>query len=533
MTTPLTDIQKRLLIILCLAQFTISADIANLSIATSTLVSTFQTDISAIKTLGTIQPLVGAALMLPAGLIGLFIGWRVMLIAGAVIGFVATLLFVTAPNVGFVTFLARPLTGISSALLLPAILALVSARFPGKSRALAFGVLAASAGLAAAVVPMTSGFMMDNASWSLPFIFISGFYLLTTIFAIRGIPPICTESPESFDFKGVALSSSGIVLVVLGLIKAPSWGLTKANLKAEIPTWYTDITQISPSLILVLLGLVSLFTFYFQQRHREKNQRTALLPTHWLKNTQCGCGFLLLAFMYMILGGVSFTIITYLQVAIALSSSHSGFIILLFSICMIAFSVISPILFKSKSPRFLCSTAFIGLACSATILMLSSGATYIHVPFYFGMLLTGASMGVLASQCPAIITNALGEADAAQSSGLQATIRNIGLVLGICLIGGTQQWALEHSVRQHSEQSKEIFPQHFVTQIKESPTLPYLDDIRISNIADSYGMDHQQIDTLLILNADSRLTSFQRALMMMIFLASLGVITSTRLTKEV
>ena len=532
MTTPLTDIQKRLLIILCLAQFTISADIANLSIATSTLVSTFQTDISAIKTLGTIQPLVGAALMLPAGLIGLFIGWRVMLITGAFIGFIATILFVMAPSVGFVTFFARPLTGIASALMLPAILALVSARFPGKSRALAFGVLAASGGVAAAVVPMSSGLMMDNLSWSLPFLFISGFYLLTTVFALKGIPAIETKRPDSFDFKGVIFSSLGIVLVVLSLIKAPSWGLLKTNVNAQLPDWYAGLTQISPSAVLFCLGLFSLFMFYFQQRKRGEMNKAALLPIHWLKNNQCACGFLLLAFMYMILGGVSFIIITYLQVAIALTSSHSGFIILLFSICMIAFSVITPVLFKSRSPRSLCITAFLGLATSATILILSSCASHIHMPFYFGMLLTGASMGVLASQCPAIITNALGEADAAQSSGLQATIRNIGLVLGICVIGGTQQWALEHSVREHSEQSHDIFPKQFIVNVIQSPTLPYLDDIRVANVADKYGMDYRQIDTLLTLNADSRLTSFQKALIMVIFLSGLGILTSTRLAKE-
>ncbi|HAS62584.1 MAG TPA: MFS transporter, partial [Vibrio sp.] len=50
-----------LLLALCLAQFTLSADVANLSISTSTLVSVFNTDISTIQLLGSIQPLVGAA----------------------------------------------------------------------------------------------------------------------------------------------------------------------------------------------------------------------------------------------------------------------------------------------------------------------------------------------------------------------------------------------------------------------------------------------------------------------------------------
>ncbi|WP_295894393.1 MFS transporter [uncultured Vibrio sp.] len=532
MAIRLTDIQKRLLFILCLAQFSISADIANLSIATATLVSTFSTELSAIKTLGSIQPLIGAALMLPAGLIGLFIGWRVMLIAGAIIGFVSTILFVIAPNVEFLTFLARPLTGVSSALILPAILALISGHFPGKSRALAFGILAASGGLAAAIVPLASGLLMDHVSWVLPFILISVFYFLTSIFSFLGIQSLATKRPNSFDVSGMLLSSTGIVFVVIGLINAPAWGLFKSVYNTSLPAWYTELTPISPTLVLITMGFMLLIAFYIQQRRREAAGKAGLLPVRWLRNRQCANGFLLLGLMYMILGGVSFIVITYLQVAISLSSAHSGFIILLFSICMIAFSVLTPILFKETPPKRLCLLAFIGLASASTVLMSSSCTNHIHLPFYFGMLLIGASMGMLASQCPAIITNALGESDAAQSSGLQATVRNTGVVIGICLIGGTQQWALEHSIRQHSDQSQTLFPSHFIAEVNNRPTVPYLDDVRISNIADAYGMDHRQIDTLLTLNADSRLASFQKALMVMIFLSGLGALTSTRLSRS-
>ncbi|MCV3263122.1 MFS transporter [Vibrio harveyi] len=154
-----------LLIALCLAQFTLSADVANLSISTSALVNVFQTDISNIQFLGIVQPLVGAAFMLPASILGLIIGWRRLLILGTSVGFISTLGFMTIDNINTISLLIRPLAGIASALILPAVLALVVAHFPGKDRAIGFGLMAASTGLAAALIPLLSGWLHDNTSW--------------------------------------------------------------------------------------------------------------------------------------------------------------------------------------------------------------------------------------------------------------------------------------------------------------------------------------------------------------------------------
>ncbi|GAL09809.1 hypothetical protein JCM19233_786 [Vibrio astriarenae] len=76
----------KITIALCLAQFCIAADIATLSIATSSLIDYFQSNVDDLKVVGTIYPLIGASLMLTSGILGLYIGWRRMLIAGLCIG---------------------------------------------------------------------------------------------------------------------------------------------------------------------------------------------------------------------------------------------------------------------------------------------------------------------------------------------------------------------------------------------------------------------------------------------------------------
>lgn len=517
-----------LLWVLCLAQFTLSADVANLSISTSTLVNVFNTDIASIQVLGIIQPLVGAALMLSASMFGLIIGWRRLLIIGTTLGFISTLGFILIPDIYSVTLFVRPLAGIGSAFILPAVLALVVAHSPGKSRALGFGLMAAATGLAAAVMPLLSGWLHDNVSWQWPFALIALCYLATLIGAITRIEPIHTNQPAKFDIAGSILGAVSITVLCFGLIKLPYWGGLYALQGASIPNWLSFIFPLSPALLFIVVG-ISLFTcFIFQQLSFQKRHGHALLPIHWLTNRSSRKGFIILPLMYIILGGSSFVIVTYLQVAVALSSAHSGGIILLFSAFMIGFSIITPVVFKHLNPKTLCQIAFFGVILAGGTLWLSSAADHILGSFYLGMALLGAAMGILASQCPVIITSALGERDAEQSGGLQATLRNIGLVIGISLFGGANQWGLESEIQSHSEIVAQM-PTAFVESVDKLSHIPYIDNTRLESSVTMFEFDSAQTHNLIVINANARLKGFDLTMIALMMTALMGFVVSSRL----
>ncbi|GAL09810.1 hypothetical protein JCM19233_787 [Vibrio astriarenae] len=53
--------------------------------------------------------------------------------------------------------MARPLIGLAGVAILPACIALVIGHFPAKKHAQLFGLIAASTGLAAAIIPILNG----------------------------------------------------------------------------------------------------------------------------------------------------------------------------------------------------------------------------------------------------------------------------------------------------------------------------------------------------------------------------------------
>ncbi|CAM2862082.1 MFS transporter [Vibrio rarus] len=526
MIKSLTNKQGFVLYVLCMAQFTLAADIANLSISTSTLVAVFQTNIASIQALGSVQPLVGAALMLSASMLGLKIGWRKLLIVGCALGLLSTLGFLLFDSITLITLVVRPLAGISSALILPSVLALVVAHCQGKRRALGFGLTAASTGLAAAVMPLLSGWLYDNAGWQWPFIIIAFCYGLTLLGAIFQVKPLDTQVKVKFDYFGALLVAISMVLMFIGIFKMPTWGGLFTHDQDLYPPLLQLFFPLSPALLCVGLG-VGLFTvFVYQQRRFEQVHGRSILPINWFKNSLCRYGFMILALMYLALGGSSFVIVTYLQVALSLSGSHSGSIILVFSLFMIMLSILTPIAFKTWQARQVCQLAFVAIASCACLLMWSSDAQQINVIFYIGMAMLGSAMGMLASQCPVIITEALGEREAEQSGGLQATLRNIGMVLGLTLFGGINQYLMQQEVRENIPSS---IPIQLRADIEQSATIPYLSNQQIRAIAQHYALPTAAYHQLKQVKAKAREKGFNGVMLMLFIVAVLGFELSRRL----
>ena len=526
MEPPLSSVKYAVLWVLAIAQFTLSADVANLSISTSTLVSHFDTNLSSIQLLNSTQPLVGAALMLSASMLGLFIGWRRLLIAGSVIGVFASFGFLAASDIQTLQYLVRPMAGLSSCMILPAVLALVVAHFPGTKRAFGFGVMAASTGLAAAITPLLSGWIHDNVAWQWSFVFVGCGYIATACGSICLIKPIKTQRPAKFDFIGAILSTTSIMLIFLGLQKLSSWGSFYTHSSDRIPQWLTFCLPYSPALLFIFTGITLLVFFVRQQNHFEKIHDYALLPMSWMRNAACRQGFAVLSLMYVILGGSSFLIVTFLQLALGLSSMHSGAIILLFSCALIITSVATPILNKHTSISALCRCGFIGTGGAALTLIVSSDEQTITSSFYFGMLMLGGAIGVLASQCPLLITNALGGRDAEQSGGLQATIRNLSLVVGIALLGGVNQTALDSSLR------SALTPDNTanVRSLVENATrIPYFSDTQLNLSLQHHALTESEHKEATALNARARAFAFHCSLLLLTVLAICGLKVSYRI----
>jgi EmrB/QacA subfamily drug resistance transporter len=126
---------------------------------------------------------------------------------------------------------ARLVQGLGAAMMLPATLSILTTTFhEGKDRNTALGAWGAIAGLASAVGVFLGGLLTEDVGWrwvlwvNLP---VCALLLIATFRIVSGERP--AGAVKNFDALGAVLATSGMLLLIYTLVKAPSigWGTAR------------------------------------------------------------------------------------------------------------------------------------------------------------------------------------------------------------------------------------------------------------------------------------------------------------------
>ncbi|MFK8024730.1 MAG: MFS transporter, partial [Ilumatobacter sp.] len=135
------------LAVLSMAQFLMVLDQAVMNVAISQLVEDFDTTVTTIQAVITLYALVMATLMITGGKTGDIIGRRRAFVIGLVVYGSGSALTALSWDIPSLVFGWSILEGIGAALVLPALVALLSANYEGRDRITAFGVIGGVAGI--------------------------------------------------------------------------------------------------------------------------------------------------------------------------------------------------------------------------------------------------------------------------------------------------------------------------------------------------------------------------------------------------
>lgn len=499
-----------------------------MAIATSALIEQFSSNVDSLKVAGTIYPLVGATLMLVAGVLGLYVGWRRLLIGGLCFGLVSSISKIYAPSIEWITYVSRSLSGLAGVAIIPSTMALVVNHFSINKRASIFGLLAGSTGLAAAVIPLISGYLIDTLAWNVGFYATSISYGIAIFCAIAWIPTLRIEKPLKFDLGGSLLSAIAMFFLILGLLKSPEWGFISNHSPYQLIGF---LDNFSPALWMLLVGTLFLALFILYELVYEQKHNSSLIPTAWLLNNQFLLGISVLVIMYIIFGGLNFTLVAFLQVAISMSAVQTGAIILVFALSLIVFSVLTPTFFVDYDHKFIALGGFAMCGIGSAVLWLCTTATSVGYAIYIAMLVFGAGLGMLSSQAAMIITNAVPENQAQRTGGIQATLRNVGLAIGIAVIAGLGQAAMEDKVRKTVSNNTDYSVQ-IQRLVSESTSIPYITDEQLLVYLSNQNVAAMETIPLLTLNAESRRTNFHVSVFLIGLFSILGGIVCCRLEKQ-
>ncbi len=213
-----------ILVALLLAAFLVNLDTTLVNVALPALVRELHATTTQLQWVVDSYNLVFAALLLTFGSLSDRFGRKGMLLAGLAVSGAASLAggFTSSPA-QLIT--ARAVMGLGAAMTFPATLSLLSNVFTERrERARAIGLWGAIAGVAIAMGPIVSGWLLEHFSWASIFIAMAPVAAVAVILAALAAPASKDPDAAAPDLPGLALSSATMALLVFTIIEAPAYG---------------------------------------------------------------------------------------------------------------------------------------------------------------------------------------------------------------------------------------------------------------------------------------------------------------------
>jgi len=408
----------RVLAILCAGLFMLLLDGTIVNIAIPSILEDFRTGFSEVEWVMNAYLLVFAVLLITMGRLGDLYGRKVLFVGGIAVFSVASLACGLSPSVGWLIGF-RALQGLGGAMMMPATLSIIAVVFPPEERGTAMGIWGGVTGIAVAVGPTLGGVIIEVASW--PYIFLVNVPvgIVVVVLALKVVPD--SKDPSSvrqIDYPGVVVISASLFALTFALIEGQNYGWTSATILA-----------------LFAGAAVGLAVFVLiERRQAEPLMQLSLFRSRTF--TVANVSGLILTFGMM---GVFFLLPIFFQAILGYSAIKAGLLMTPLAAVVVFAAPASGWLSDKIGSRWLISggmlTAAIGFFLTRQAMSLDGGWGPLVVPF----MVSGFGIGiVMAPMTSAVMASAPVE-KAGSASGVLSTMRQLGSVLGIAVMGAILQ----------------------------------------------------------------------------------------------
>jgi DHA2 family multidrug resistance protein-like MFS transporter len=400
-----------------LAVMAAGLDATVLTLALPTLTSALQASESQLQWFVTGYTLALGVGMLPAGLLGDRFGRkRVMLIALAAFGLGSVACaFSTNPNQ---LIAARVELGLAGAALTVMALSAVTVLFPEGERARAIGIWAAANFLALPVGPILGGWMLANFWWGWVFLINLPVALVGLLAILVLMPESRSAEPPGLDILGLLTSSTGLSLLMYGLIQAGEHG------------WGDAAT------VLPMLGAAVLLAAFvlWEARLTAQPGGKPLIDLALFRSPAFSWGIVLAGFAVFGLFGALFGLPQYFQAVLGTDAQGSGLRLLPLIGGMVVGAVPADRISARIGPKLTAALGFVILAIGAAVggtMSAGTGDGFIAAWTFT----VGLGAGICLSTAASVSLGELSAERAGVGSALMQTVTKLGPAFGAAILG--------------------------------------------------------------------------------------------------
>ena len=307
---------------------------------------------------------------------------------------------------------ARAVQGVGGAIITPLTLTLLSGAVPAARRGLALGAWGAIGGLAIAVGPVVGGAIVDGADWS-------WIFWLNVPIGIALLPiasRLLTEShgpAAKLDAVGTGLATAGLFAIVLGLVRANTWGWGSGRIVA---------------LFTVGAALLAAFVAW------ERRAKHPVLPLRLFRHRGFTMTNIASLFMFFGMFGAIFLLAQFLQVGRGYSPLSAGLRTLPWTAMPIFVAPVAGLLSDRIGGRRIVA---VGLALQAVGLGWLAAVATPHVSYLVmvpGLAISGFGMALFFAPVANLVLSSVDHSEQGIASGAHNAIRELGGVFGVAVL---------------------------------------------------------------------------------------------------
>ena len=404
------------LIVLAIAQFMVVLDVTIVNVALPHIQSDLKFGANDLQWVISAYTLIFGGFLLLGGRMADLIGRRLVFVIGLV-AFAASSLAAGLATTAFELIVFRGIQGLGGAMLSASALTLLTVTFEhGRQRNIALGIWGGLAGLGGTMGAVVGGALVDSLSWRWVFLVNVPFGILViaaSFFILRESRAALTGATRTFDVAGALLSTSGLLAIMLGFIRAEplGWG--------------------SVEVIALLVGGVALLVAFVIVESRSKSP---LIPLRLFRTRSLSFAVVTLALNSAGFLSMFFLTAIYLQDVRGLSALNAGLEFLPMGIAAIVGALLASRLVTTLGTRPVQVVAAL-MSVGGLLLLSRVGATDAYATGLLpGFILFGIGITAIGVAAQVGATSRVANDDAGAASGVLNSGYQVGGALGLAVI---------------------------------------------------------------------------------------------------
>jgi MFS family permease len=317
---------------------------------------------------------------------------------------------------------------------------------------------------------------------------------------------------------GAALAALGIILISIGFNNLKAWGMLLASPDAPV-----SVLGMSPSIIMIVTGIVIGQGFFAWSRRRVENNRTPLLALEVLDSPQERAATYCLFIIAALGPAINFLIPLYIQIVQGYSSLETAVAVIPYSLAIFAATALVVRLFDRWSSRQIGRIGFIVVAVGLIMLAFTIWNEWSTPLVIFSLVVIGLGEGALLTLVFNVLVSASPKELAGDVGALRGTTNNLATGLGTAFASVLSVTLLSIIVV-NSLVTNPVIPPSVIEEYVDLDNIDFVSNEQLDEALGETDLTPQQEAAAVEINVAARLQSLKLSFLVLASIALLAII---------